>query len=472
MKIQTIFPKRIIDSAYIQNSKYLLKKTTLQPEITTDKCAFIKNGYIILDFGQEYYGEPHVISSFIEDFKPIKIRVRYGESLSECCSNIGEHNSTNDHSLRDFEIMLPSLSNLALPKSGFRFIRIDLLEKDRGVNLKAVALQVIKDERKPIFEYRGSDELIKKIYETAKRTVDLCSLNGLVWDGIKRDELVWAGDLHPEALALMTLYGRSKELEASINFLRKGHPHPKYMNDFPTYSLWWIAVVADYFLNDKNNEPFVKKQMPYIQGLVEQYDNVIKDDGDMNFPQYFVDWPTVGSKDEIAGARAIAILALNKAKTLQKAFNLPTNHTESALKKLNKVEIKVSEKKQVVGLKYMATGKISDEEYQLLIKGGAEGMSTFMSYYVLTAIASRDKNLAIRIMKEYYGAMIDLGATTFFEDFDMAWVNNTARIDEFAKDGQNDLHRDFGKYCYEGYRHSLCHGWSAGVIKFIKEYCE
>ena len=212
--------------------------------------------------------------------------------------------------------------------------------------------------------------------------------------------------------------------------------------------------------------------MPYIQGLVEQYDKVIKDDGDMNFPQYFVDWPTVGSKDELAGARAIAILALNKAKTLQKAFNLPTNHTDSALKKLNKVEIKVCEKKQVVGLKYIATGKISDEEYQLLIKGGAEGMSTFMSYYVLTAIASRDKNLAIRIMKEYYGAMIDLGATTFFEDFDMAWVNNTARIDEFAKDGQNDLHSDFGKYCYEGYRHSLCHGWSAGVIKFIKECCE
>ena len=89
----------------------------------------------------------------------------------------------------------------------------------------------------------------------------------------------------------------------------------------------------------------------------------------------------------------------------------------------------------------------------------------------MTAIASRDEKLAVKIMKEYYGAMLELGATTFFEDFDIKWKNNTARIDEYAKPGQNDLHRDFGKYCYEGYRHSLCHGWSAGVIKFIKEHC-
>lgn len=32
-------------------------------------------------------------------------------------------------------------------------------------------------------------------------------------------------------------------------------------------------------------------------------------------------------------------------------------------------------------------------------------------------------------------------------------------------------HDDFGAICYDGYRHSLCHGWSSGVIKFIKENC-
>ena len=351
-------------------------------------------------------------------------------------------------------------------------MRIDFLDKNRGVFIKAIALQTKKDERKPIYTYQGKDELVKKIFATAKRTVDLCSLNGLVWDGIKRDELVWAGDMHPEALALYTLYGRSKELEASVDFLRKGYPLPEYMNGFPTYSFWWLAVVSDYYFNNPTNKAFAKRQLNYIQNLVKQYDKVIKDDGDLNLPSYFVDWPTVDTKDVLAGSRAIAIIGISKAKKLLKEFDLDTKSCDSVLNKLNKVEIVVKEKKQVVALKYYATGKMSDEEYQLLIKGGAGDMSTFMSYYILNAIASRDQKLAIEVMKEYYGAMLDLGATTFFEDFDMKWVKNTARIDAFVNEGQNDMHRDFGKYCYEGYRHSLCHGWSAGVIKFIKENCK
>ncbi len=471
MKLETITPTKVIECSSKKNLNYLLKKTVLQPELTNEKCVYIKDGYIVLDFGKEYYGEPHIITSFIDEGKPIKIRVRYGESLSECYSTVGEHGATNDHSIRDYTIDLPFYSNACLQKSGFRFMRVDFLDKDRGAYIKSIALVVKKDERKPICTYKGNDELIKKIYEAAKRTVDLCSLNGLVWDGVKRDELVWAGDLHPEALALFTLYGRSKELEASIDFLRKGHKLPSYMNNFPTYSLWWMAVVSDYYFNDKSNVSFIKRQLPYIEKLVEQYDNVIKDDGDLNFPQYFVDWPTVDSKDVLAGSRAIAIIGIKKAKALLKEFNMSTTHCDSVLNKLNRVEIVAKEMKQVVALKYLATGKMSDEEYKLLTKGGANGLSTFMSYYILNAIASRDEALAIKIMKDYYGAMLDLGATTFFEDFDISWAKDTARIDEFAKENQHDLHRDFGKYCYLGYRHSLCHGWSAGVIKFIKEHC-
>jgi len=78
--------------------------------------------------------------------------------------------------------------------------------------------------------------------------------------------------------------------------------------------------------------------------------------------------------------------------------------------------------------------------------------------------------MAIDIMKEYYGAMLDIGATTFFEDFNMAWLKNASRIDKMPKKGQDDIHGDRGDYCYKGFRHSFCHGWSSGVIKFIQEY--
>ena len=161
---------------------------------------------------------------------------------------------------------------------------------------------------------------------------------------------------------------------------------------------------------------------------------------------------------------------MKKAIELLKSFGRDTAVAEGVLSRLLSVEIECGDKKQVMGLKYFATGLIKEEEKRL-VEGNAKGMSTFMSYYILKAVASFDKEKAIEMMKEYYGAMLDKGATTFFEDFDIAWTENTCRIDEFPKEGQKDIHGDFGAYCYVGFRHSLCHGWSAGVIQFIKEEC-
>jgi hypothetical protein len=65
--------------------------------------------------------------------------------------------------------------------------------------------------------------------------------------------------------------------------------------------------------------------------------------------------------------------------------------------------------------------------------------------------------------------MLDVGATSFWEDFDIEWTRGSSRIDEPPREGEKDIHGDYGAFCYVGFRHSLCHGWSAGVIGFMKE---
>jgi hypothetical protein len=170
----------------------------------------------------------------------------------------------------------------------------------------------------------------------------------------------------------------------------------------------------------------------------------------------------------IDGARAINIMAARAAISLLKTFGENTSVAEELLDKLLKQEIVARGNKKVLGLKYFATGLTRDEQ-EALVSGGAQGMSTFMSYYILKAVASFDRDAAVSMMKEYYGAMLDKGATTFWEDFDLAWVEGSGRIDEFPQNGEKDIHGDYGDYCYVGFRHSLCHGWSAGVIAFMKE---
>jgi hypothetical protein len=210
--------------------------------------------------------------------------------------------------------------------------------------------------------------------------------------------------------------------------------------------------------------------MDYLERLVIQIASCIKEDGSFEYPGYFVDWPTSGQPDELQGVRAINILAIKKAIVLLKEFERSILVAERALNRLLLKKIDVKTSKQVAGLKYFAVG-LDESDKKLLIEGGAKGMSTFMSYYILKAVASFDKTKAVAMMKEYYGGMLDKGATSFWEDFNVEWLENSSCIDEFPKDGEKDIHGDFGAYCYKGFRHSLCHGWSAGIIKFIHDEC-
>jgi len=77
---------------------------------------------------------------------------------------------------------------------------------------------------------------------------------------------------------------------------------------------------------------------------------------------------------------------------------------------------------------------------------------------------------SIDVIREYWGAMLDLGATTFWEDFDLEWATNSTRIDELPSGNRKDIHGDFGKYCYIGFRHSLCHGWASGPTSWLSEH--
>ena len=42
------------------------------------------------------------------------------------------------------------------------------------------------------------------------------------------------------------------------------------------------------------------------------------------------------------------------------------------------------------------------------------------------------------------GKMIDLGATTFWENFDITWAENAAPIDELVPEEKKDIHADYG----------------------------
>ncbi len=467
-----IFPKRIVLSDGAKNAQALLNEKTLQIGLNeTDLCEMPGGSSIILDFGKELVGAVRIICFISGGSK--KIRVRLGESVGESSSEIGIFNSTNDHSARDQEFLIPCYSDQTFNSSGFRFVRLDV-PSDAAFSLKSVVVRDDSLDKEFEGSFKCDDERLNEIFEAAAYTVKLCVQNGMVWDGVKRDRLVWIGDLHPEQTSLNCLYSDASFVKNSLKFAQEQTPLPLWMNTISTYSLWWIINLRDYYYKTGDLE-FVSSMKNYLIGLLAQIDECVKENGETTFPFSLIDWPShpetekdsVKIKDEQIGVHAVTVWAMRLAKDLLAALGEPIDKVDTTLVKLSKISHTVEKFKQISALRLVA-GIGDDKDCALILKDGAKGMSTFMSYYILKSVTDRGYGAeALKMTKDFYGKMLDLGATTFWEDFDLEWAKNASRIDEIPEEGKVNVHAEKGAFCYVGYRHSLCHGWSSGPVAFL-----
>lgn len=469
-----LLPVRILASEGISNAECLLSNKNNQVALDHTSFAMAGKGYIILDFGKEINGGIRIINA--ESGGASLVRIRFGESVSECCAELWDaKNATNDHAVRDMEVYLPTLSDAQFGETGFRFVRIDF-KSDNVLKLVNVYAVFIYREVEFKGNFECNDKIINEIFRVSRHTLHM-NMQTMLWDGIKRDRLVWIGDMHPEVLGIICLFNSDVCVEESLKHSVLHNKLPCWMNTIPSYSLWFIKIVCDYYAAVKNDS-FVRENLSYITGIIEQLDRCVEKDGKINFSNiglrrardFFLDWPTSETPNAEAGDRYFYIYALSGCIELLKRFGEDTATCKSLIDrlKLRNVEGDCGEIKQFIAFKSLS-GEISAKKAaKQLLQGEVAGFSTFMSYYILSTVFDGGSRVeALRLLKKYYRGMLDMGATSFWEDFNHSWMENSGRIDELPTPDKKDIHASFGSYCYKGLRHSLCHGWSCGPIQFL-----
>ena len=466
-QISYITPTKIVlTDGNVKNAESLLKTKTAQIGLGENDLTIVSgNARVVLDFGREICGGVRILTHYINGGKPV--RIRFGESVSEAITPLGVKNATNDHSPRDFLVEITQLSDLTFGQTGFRFVCLEFNGGD--YEIKSVLAESVTENHEIKGAFECSDPLVNEIYSTARRTLLLCLQNGMIWDGIKRDRLVWIGDLHPETLGLLYSVGDVENIENCLDFAAAETLPTDWMNGLTAYSFWWIIVLYDYYRFTGKTE-VLSKHADYLETLIKNTESLIGEDGSTKFPSDFLDWPTSGSADAAEGVVALAKIACDKAAILLRIADRDASRAENAAAKLSSRKPPRLTHKQAVAMRYLAFNDDPKTVGEILTANGAKGLSTFMSYYVLSAMSRAAGTAdALDVMKEYYGGMLEKGATSFWEDFDVDWIDESGRIDELPQDGQKDIHGDYGKYCYTGFRHSLCHGWSCGPIQFLSE---
>ncbi|HEY6505344.1 MAG TPA: alpha-rhamnosidase [Chitinophagaceae bacterium] len=425
----------------------------------------------LIDFGKETFG-------FIK-LHGIKgkgnIILYYGESKEEALSEKGA--VTLDR--LSFQNVTKKDSVMPLSKA-FRYVN---MVTDEGIRVDSVSMLYEYADVRENGSFKCSDAEINKIYEVAKYTFRLNTREFFI-DGIKRDRWVWSGDAQQSYLMNYYLYFDNETVTRTLLALRGKDPVTGHINTIMDYTFYWFLGIYDYYLytGDKN---FITQFYPRMQSLMEYCLGRRNKDGlmeGMPGDWIFIDWADKLSKkgevsfEQLLLCRSLETMALcaslandnegaGKYRQLsddlkKKLFDIYWNENKQAL-----VHSRVDGKQTENVTRYANMFSIFFDYFNetqkqavkrsVLLNDNIQKITTpYMRFYELEALcAMGEQDYVLKEMKDYWGGMLKLGATSFWEEYNP------------SKKGAEHLAmygREFGK--------SLCHAWGASPIYLLGKY--
>jgi hypothetical protein len=449
-----------------------LKET--QPPATLTAISPSEPASILVDFGTELHGYVELFTPLTDDKTPPPVRLRFGESASEAMAELGDRSASNDHALRDVRTTLAWLGKTRAGPTGFRFVRIDALDPAHTVSLTELRAVLVVRDIPQLGSFHSSDDRLNRIWQTGAYTVHL-NMQDYLWDGIKRDRLVWIGDMHPEVSTINAVFGFNDVVPRSLDLTRDRTPPGEWMNGISSYSMWWVLIHEQHWLHH-DDRAYLAQQAPYLRTLLAKLAALVGPDGREQLDGWrFLDWPNSDNPAAVsAGLQALLVTTLDAGERLSRELGdrATADLCASAATRARKIVPDPNGSKSAAALQVLAGQRDARTTANEILKpGGSRGMSTFYGFYVLRALARAGEiDAALDLIRTYWGAMLDRGATTFWEDFNLDWLEGSSRIDELPALGEKDLHGDYGAYSYQGFRHSLCHGWASGPTSWLSEY--
>jgi len=455
-----------LDNADQLPSKFKLPTAPQLPKQT------VKNGRsILVDFGKETFGyvQLHGVSG------NGKLKLVYGESKVEALDP--EHAETFDV----LNIASTQKQDTATQLSkAFRYINI---LTDGNVDLDSVSMLYEYANLTDKGSFTCNDDEINRIYDVAKYTLHLSSREFFI-DGIKRDRWIWSGDAYQSYLMNYYLMNDNETVKRTMYALRGKDPVTAHINTIMDYTFYWFLGFYDYYLfsGDKEylaaNYDRMKSLMDYVLARRDK-DGLLEG---LSGDWVFVDWAKGLSKkgalsfEQLLFARSLETMSICAKLTEHKddannydklAADLKTKlfqyYWNDQAKALMHSRIDGQQSDNVtryanmfaIFFNYFTPQQQQDVKTSVLLNDKVPSITTpYMRFYELEALcALGSQDYVLQEMKNYWGGMLRLGATSFWEEYDPSKNGD----EHYAMYG-----RKYGK--------SLCHAWGASPIYLLGRY--
>jgi alpha-L-rhamnosidase len=426
---------------------------------------------VVLDFGRELTGRVEIIS---DSDTPATVTVQMGESESETMKvpYLGVNQLT----------IAPHGTGRG-PKTAFRYAKIRFVGGAPMLRFKAIRVDHIyyPVTWQGIFE--SSDALLNRIWETGAYTAHLCMQDG-VWDASKRDRGRWMGDTDVSGRVIEDVFGEHPLMEDTLDRLLAppGEHVDQHVNGIPGYSSFWFTGTADYYRHTGSKE-FLQREHSRMLELLALVDKEFDDRNiyaNKSNVWLYVDWSPQLNGDTSETRRATTLefyRAYHEAAWMLRELGDTQNATKYEARA---AAVKVAAEKYLIDPKTGTFGPRWQTNAAAVIGGTADPqqypaiwtnvlsqvgtgptngliISPYYNYYVIRAMAEMNhRPEALKWIRDYWGGMINEGATSFWEAYDPSWY-------------KEDFHSSLQSDNRSGYFVSLAHGWSAGPTAWLME---
>ena len=425
----------------------------------------------LVDFGKETFGYIKIHGLKGKG----KLALYYGESREEALD------SAKCETLDRLYFDGNQMETYTLEGSkAFRYVQV---QADASVSYDSISMLY---EYLPL-EYKGafksSDALLNDIWDVSAYTMHLTSREFFI-DGIKRDRWVWSGDAYQSYLMNYYLFFDSPSVERTLLALRGKEPVTAHINIIMDYSLYWFVGIYDYYLYTGDTKfietfyPRMKTLMEYCLGRRNENGFLEPLEGDW----VFIDWadglPKTGevSFEQMLLARSLEAMAVsakiagntedqtkyeNLAANLKKQlFDVFWDKDENVMKHQRidgKMQDIVTRYANMFGIffNYFDEAQKQSVKNKVLLNDDILQITTpYMRFYELEALcAIGEQAFVLDEIRDYWGGMLKLGATSFWEKYDPK---------QQGKEHLEMYGRPYGK--------SLCHAWGASPIYLFGKY--
>lgn len=442
---------------------------TLAPRSATDAEA----PSLLLDFGREIAGR-----LLVESASPhtAALSIAYGESELEALATSLTPGQQGGNYLGTNLLELPPNGIARGPKSAFRYVCIRFLRGDPTLALRSIRAEAIFYPVDYAGSFTSSDPVLNRIWETAAYTAHLAEQDG-IWDAPKRDRGLWAGDLDIEAPVLLTVFGDPALLEDTLRRIAQATPPSAHVDSIPSYTALWITTLATLYQHT-GDRAFLVSQHANLLRFLARMDADLGPDHLLlpNLkPWGFVDWSPglFGHTPEtrigvdlqyLRGYTAAAQLleaigdTANAARYTQRVLDLTTaarawlsDGTLGPTWQLNTLAVLTHLPADPAPIWSQIFAHVKQDA------PADQTISPYFNTYLLDAMSALGhRQQALPWLRTYWSGMLDEGATSFWEAYDLRWPKHNFAL-SLQADGTS------------GFFVSLAHGWSSGPAVWLAE---